>query len=75
MFSRFFEDPLPGNDSREHTTTASELPLAARMDACGSYRMGPLYFVERKGMENALLMPTTHGAGCVEAVACDGAKA
>ena len=70
----YLHDPLPGSHSKAHTTTAVDLPLAARMEGCGFFRMGERYFVEREGLDNALLVLTTRGRGVVESVCADGRR-
>ena len=74
MQLRNFHDPLPGSISKAHTTTAVDLPLAARLEGCGLFRMGERYFVEREGLDNALLILTTRGRGLVESVCADGRR-
>jgi AraC-like DNA-binding protein len=74
MQLRNFHDPLPGSISKAHTTTAVDLPLAARLEGCGLFRMGERYFVEREGLDNALLILTTRGRGVVESVCADGRR-
>jgi len=44
------------------------------MDAAGFYRQGKRYFVEREGQENALLILTTAGSGCIRCVQADGTE-
>lgn len=70
----YLHDPLPGSHSKAHTTTAVDLPLAARMEGCGFFRMGERYFVEREGLDNALLVLTTRGRGVIESVSVDGRR-
>ena len=74
MDLRHLHDPLPGTYSKGHTTTAADLPLAARLYGCGRFRMGPRYFVEREGLDNALLLLTLRGEGEIEAHCQDGRR-